>query len=195
MRSVLELAGSRRGHFVMESGYHSGLWFDLDGLFDQGSQVDPFVEQLAAKLASYDADVVCGPQSGGAMLAERIAGRLGCEFAFTELGSNDAAGVFKARYILPPQFAESLRGKRAALVDDVMSAGSSLRATLTEVDAAGARAVVIGALHVLGGAGVDFFLQRGLTVETIGRGEYEMWRPDRCPLCAAGAPLEKVSAR
>jgi len=50
--------------------------------------------------------------------------------------------------------------------------------------------VVIGALHVLGGAGLDFFLQRGVAVESIGRGDYEMWRADRCPLCAAGAPIE-----
>jgi orotate phosphoribosyltransferase len=73
-----------------------------------------------------------------------------------------------------------------------MSAGSSLRATLAEVEAGGARTVVIGALHVLGGAGLDFFLQRGVAVESIGRGDYEMWRPDRCPLCAAGAPLEQA---
>lgn len=195
MRTILDLAGSRRGHFVMESGYHSGVWFDLDGLFEKGSTVDPFVDQLAAKLTAYDADVICGPASGGAKLAELIAARLGCEFAFTEPGSSDAAGLFKARYVLPPQFAESLRMKRVALVDDVMSAGSSLRATLSEVDAAGARPVVIGALHVLGGAGMDFFLQRGLAVETVGRGEYEMWRPDRCPLCAAGAPLDDVAAK
>jgi orotate phosphoribosyltransferase len=195
MRTILDLAGKRRGHFVMESGYHSRLWFDLDGLFDKGSKIDPFVDQLAAKLTSYDAEVICGPASGGAKLAELLAARLGCEYARTEPGSSDAKGMFKARYILPPQFAESLRTRRVALVDDVMSAGSSLRATLTEVDAAGARPVVIGALHVLGGAGVDFFLQRGLNVESVGRGEYEMWRPDSCPLCAAGAPLDEVGAK
>ena len=192
MRTVLDLAGSRRGHFVMESGYHSGLWFDLEGLFDKGSKVDPFVDQLAAKLSAYQLDVVCGPATGGARLAELVAARLGCECAFTEHGSSDSPGLFQARYVLPPHFAQSLRAKRVALVDDVMSAGSSLRATLSEVEAAGARPVVIGALHVLGGAGVDFFLQRGLTVESLARGEYEMWRPDSCPLCAAGAPLEHV---
>ncbi|MEO7156293.1 MAG: phosphoribosyltransferase family protein [Vicinamibacterales bacterium] len=194
MGTVLDLAGSRRGHFVMESGYHSSLWFDLEVLFDDGSQVDPFVDRLAAQLSGFDLDVVCGPASGGAKLAERIAARLGCGFAFTEPGSTDARGLFTARYILPPQFADSLRGKRVALVDDVMSAGSSLRATMTEVEAAGGRTVVIGALHVLGGAGVDFFLQRGLSVEMVGRGDYEMWRPERCPLCAAGAPLDDVGA-
>jgi orotate phosphoribosyltransferase len=192
MRTVLDLAGSRRGHFVMESGYHSSLWFDVEALFEDGSQVDPFVEQLAAKLGSYDVEVVCGPATGGAKLAELIAGRLGCAFAFTELRSADATGLFKARYVLPAQFIDGLREKRVALVDDVMSAGSSLRATLAEVEGCGARTVVIGALHVLGGAGVDFFLQRGLTVETLGRGDFEMWRPDHCPLCAAGAPLERV---
>lgn len=193
MNSVLELAGSRRGHFVMESGYHTALWFDLDSLFEDGSRVDPFVDQLSAKLSAYDAEVVCGPATGGAKLAERIAGRLDCAFAFTEHVPADGAGLFTARYVLPPQFANSLRDKRVALVDDVMSAGSSLRATLAEVDAGGARPVVIGALHVLGGAGVDFFLQRGLAVESVGRGEYEMWRPDSCPLCAAGAPLDDLT--
>lgn len=191
--SVLDLAGSRRGHFVMESGYHSALWFDLDALFAAGSLVDPFVDQLARQLTAYDVEVVCGPAAGGATLAERLAGRLGCAFAFTEHVPAAGAGLCKARYVLPAQFTNSLRDKRVALVDDVMSAGSSLRATLTEVEAGGARPVVVGALHVLGGAGVDFFLQRGLAVEAVGRGEYEMWRPDSCPLCAAGAPLDDVT--
>lgn len=194
MTTVLDLAGSRRGHFVMESGYHSSLWFDLERLFDDGSRVDTFVDQLAAQLSAFEVDVVCGPASGGAKLAERIAGRLGCAFAFTELASAAAPGLFTARYVLPPQFSESLRGKRVALVDDVMSAGSSLRATMAEVEAGGGRTIVIGALHVLGGAGIDFFLQRGLTVEMVGRGDFEMWRPERCPLCAAGAPLDEVGA-
>jgi orotate phosphoribosyltransferase len=174
----------------MESGYHSSLWFNLEGLFDDGSGIDVFVDQLAAKLRPYEVEVACGPATGGAKLAERIAGRLGCSFAFTESRPASAEGMFKARYVLPPQFAQGLRDKRVALVDDVMSAGSSLRATLAEVEAGGARTVVIGALHVLGGAGLDFFLQRGVAVESIGRGDYEMWRADRCPLCAAGAPIE-----
>jgi orotate phosphoribosyltransferase len=193
MTSVLDLAGSRRGHFVMESGYHSSLWFDLEGLFDDSTGIDVFVDQLAAKLRSYEVEVACGPATGGAKLAERIAQRLGCNFAFTEPRPADAEGMFKARYALAPQFSDGLRDKRVALVDDVMSAGSSLRATLAEVEAGGARTVVVGALHVLGGAGVDFFLQRGLAVEAVGRGDYEMWRPDSCPLCAAGAPLDDAA--
>ena len=192
MTSVLDLAGSRRGHFLMESGYHSSLWFDLEGLFDEGSGIDVFVDQLAVKLRPYDVEVACGPATGGAKLAERMAERLGCAFAFTEPQPASAEGLFKARYVLPPQFANGLRDKRVALVDDVMSAGSSLRATLAEVEAGGARPVVIGALHVLGGAGLDFFLQRGVAVESISRGDYEMWRADRCPLCAAGAPIEQT---
>ena len=31
--SVLELVSGRRGHFLLESGLHGGLWLDLDGLF------------------------------------------------------------------------------------------------------------------------------------------------------------------
>ncbi len=71
-----------------------------------------------------------------------------------------------------------------------MSTGSSLRATLTALEAHGAIPVVAGALHVLGTAGATFFAERGLRIETTGRGAFDAWRPSECPLCAANVPLE-----
>ena len=72
-----------------------------------------------------------------------------------------------------------------------MSAGSSLRATLAAVEAHGAIPVVVGALHTLGAIGADFFKERGLRMETTGRTPFDTWRPQECPLCAAGIPLEQ----
>jgi orotate phosphoribosyltransferase len=80
-----------------------------------------------------------------------------------------------------------------ALVDDVMSAGSALRATCSELQAHGATPVVAGALLVLGSTGADFFVQRGMTVESAARDDYELWEPAACPLCAAGVPVEAVA--
>jgi orotate phosphoribosyltransferase len=84
-------------------------------------------------------------------------------------------------------------GKRVALVDDVMSAGSALRGTYAALQTDGAIPVVAGALLVLGSTGADFFAQRGLAVEAMVRDGHNLWSPAACPLCAAGEPLERVS--
>ena len=188
MSTFLDLARQRRGHFQMESGLHCGLWFDLDAAFADQAALDPFVLQLSQVLRRYDVEAVCGPLTGGAFLAQLVARLLGAEFYFTTLAT--AAQPAGVRYVLPPTIGHRLLGKRLALVDDVMSAGSSLRATLSTVESHGAIPVVVGALHVLGSVGADYFKERGLRVESTGRSPFDMWRPDACPLCASGAPLE-----
>jgi orotate phosphoribosyltransferase len=80
------------------------------------------------------------------------------------------------------------------MVDDVMSAGSALRGTFTELQAHGARPVVAGALLVLGSTGAEYFAEHKVAVEAVARDEYALWPPGACPLCAAGLPLEDVAA-
>jgi orotate phosphoribosyltransferase len=194
MSSFLDLARARRGHFQMESGLHSGLWFDLEAAFIDQAALDPFVTQLAQSLRRHDVEAVCGPLTGGAFLAQLVARLLGSDFFFTAPAPGKSGESTAARYRLPPGTGHRLLGKRVALVDDVMSAGSSLRATLTEVETHGAIPVVVGALYVLGTTGTTFFSERGLRVETTGRAAFDSWRPPECPLCAAGVPLEDPSA-
>jgi len=193
MTSFLDLARARRGHFQLESGLHSGLWFDLDAAFVDQAALDPFVTQLAQALRRHDIEAVCGPLTGGAFLAQLVARLLGSEFYFTSPAAPRGPAIFSARYQLPAATGDRMLGKRVALVDDVMSAGSSLRATLAAVEAHGAIPVVVGALHVLGTHGADFFKERGLRIETTGRSSFESWRPPECPLCAAGVPLDDPS--
>ena len=191
----LGLVEGRRGHFRLESGHHGRLWFDLDALFAEPRRVEPFVGALAAALRPHGVEAVCGPLLGGAFLAQLVAHALGVEFWFTERADAPRAEVFYgASYRLPSAFHARVEGKRVAVVDDVMSAGSSLRATFEELQRHGAVPVVAGALLVLGARGADYFAARGVAVEAVARDEYQTWEPTACPLCAAGAPLEDVAA-
>jgi orotate phosphoribosyltransferase len=193
--AFLELVASRRGHFRLESGHHSGLWLDLDPLFADPHRVTPFVAELTSALRPYAVAAVCGPLLGGAFLAQLVAHALGVDFCFTErVMPSQAGGLYQVSYRLPPAFAARLRGKRLAMVDDVMSAGSALRGTYAELQAHAAAPVVAGALLVLGSTGAGFFAQRGVAVEAVARDQYELWLPADCPLCAAGLPLEDVAA-
>jgi orotate phosphoribosyltransferase len=193
--AFLELVAGRQGHFHLESGHHGGLWLDLDPLFFDPRPVAPFVTALADALRRHEVQAVCGPLVGGAFLAQLVARELGVAFCFTErVMPPHGDGLYRARYRLPPGLSERVRGRRLAIVDDVMSAGSALRGTWEELRSHGALPVAAGALLVLGSAGADFFAERGIAVEAVARDEYALWHPDACPLCAAGVPLEDVAA-
>jgi orotate phosphoribosyltransferase len=193
--AFLELVAGRRGHFRLESGHHSGLWLDLDPLFADPHRINPFVAALTSALRSHSVAAICGPLLGGAFLAQLVAHALGVEFCFTERVMPPHTGeLYRASYRLPPAFAARLAGKRVAMVDDVMSAGSALRGTYVELQAHGAVPVVAGALLVLGSTGASFFAQHGVAVVAVARDEYALWLPDDCPLCKSGLPLEDVAA-
>jgi orotate phosphoribosyltransferase len=176
----------------MESGLHSALWLDLDGVFASPARVDPYVLALAGALRPYQLDVVCGSLMGGAFLAQRLAQQLGTEFWYTEPAPIDGDGLFRARYRLPAAFRNRLNRPRVALVDDVMSAGSSLRATHAEVHGI-TDVAAIGTLLQLGAIGADYFKSIGLPVHAVARQPFEMWAPADCPQCAAGVPIERVA--
>jgi orotate phosphoribosyltransferase len=192
LTAFLRLAEGRRGHFRLESGHHSTLWLDLDALFADPRAIAPFVEALAAQLRDHAIDIVCGPLLGGAFLAQLLAQSLAAEFCFTERSAEKADGLFGTRYELPAAHRTRLRGRRVALVDDVMSAGSALRGTHAALQAAGAIPVAAGAILILGDLGAGYFAQQQLPLAAVLREDYELWAPAVCPLCMAGEPLENA---
>jgi orotate phosphoribosyltransferase len=188
---VLDALPARRGHFLLESGYHTDLWLTLDGMFVDTRALAPLVADLAAKLRPHAPSAVCGPLLGGAFLAQAVATVLGVEFYFTEPAPAPAdPGLFRAKYRLPGELMRRVGGERVAVVDDVISAGSSVRATADALSAAGASTVAVGALLVLGDAAEAHFAARGVPVEAVGRADFRLWKPDECPLCRAGVLLE-----
>jgi orotate phosphoribosyltransferase len=201
---ILSALPAREGHFVTESGYHTNLWFSLEALFVHPPALTPLLAALGERLRPYGVSAVCGPLVGGALIAQTLAIELGVDFYFAEPvnveriaqvapveGTGGASGLFGARYRLPDGLKASVRGARVALVDDLISAGSSARATARALADAGASVAVVGTLLTLGSVGVDHFAERGLPVEALGRGDFAMWTPDVCPLCQAGTPLQR----
>ena len=190
----LGLVSARRGHFRLESGHHGALWLDLDALFARPGAIAPFVDGLAERLGAHTPEMVCGPLLGGGFLAQWLARDLGVEFCFTERQTGARPdGLYGATYCLPPAFRSRVRGRRVAMVDDVVSAGSALRATSAELEIHGAVPVTAGTLLVLGDAAKVYFSARGLAIEGVVRDDYPLWAPGECPLCSNGVPLEDVA--
>lgn len=193
---LLGLLDGRRGHFRMESGYHSDAWFQLDRLFDDAAALQPHVAALARAVARHRPDAICGPKVGGAHLARDMGAILGLPWfaadRFEARGAADSA-LFAVEYRIPVEQRARLKDRRVAVVDDAISAGSAIRGTIADVMAAGGGPVVVGALIVFGDA-IDAHLAAiGLPLECGTRTSFGMWPPDHCPLCRRGLPLERVS--
>ena len=194
-QEVLSLLSARKGHFRLESGYHGGLWLDLDPLFVMPGRIQPFVEALAERLKRHGIEAVCGPLVGGAFLAQAVASLLGVEFYYAERfvpAVRDADTLYPVEYRIPRGVGGMVRGKAVAVVDDAISAGSAVRGTLASLEAKGAKPVAMGALLVLGSQAERFCQEHGLALEYIVQRPYEVWLPSECPLCASGVMLEDM---
>jgi orotate phosphoribosyltransferase len=181
----------RRGHFLLESGHHGDLWLDLELLFQHPRDVQPLARELAGRLARYEFEVVCGPLIEGAFLAHLVAAELDRAFVYTEpVVEARHSELYPVRYHVPPALRENLRGKRVAVVNDVINAGSAVRGTFVDLHDRGAQPVAIGALLVLGDWTPRFAAENGIPLESLDTHPNQIWPPPDCPLCAEGRPVD-----
>jgi orotate phosphoribosyltransferase len=182
----------QRGHFVLESGLHTDVWLELDTLFLDPIVLEPHLDALARQLRPYEITAVCGPLVGGALVARLIAAKLKLRFYFTQRSPERSdSELFSATYHLPAAIRPHASRERFAVVDDAISAGSSTRATMSELTGVGAQILVVGALMLLGDRGERYFAERSIPVVTSARERLSLWEPHHCPLCQAGVAIEK----
>ena len=141
----------RTGHFLLESGYHTDTWLTLDELFGNPPRSNRSSTGWPSDCVRTARASSAGPLTGGAFLALAVAAKLAVRFGYTEpAAAASTEALFAAHYRLPRALEPSVSGQAVAVVDDVISAGSSVRASIASLDAAGASTVAVGALMVLG---------------------------------------------
>jgi orotate phosphoribosyltransferase len=187
---VLGLLPVRRGHFRLESGHHGDLWLDLELLCLHPEPIRRLAAQLAQRIAPHDVEAVCGPLIEGAFVALTVAADLGVPFGYSERSADGRSeGLFPKEYRVPRALRGELRGKRVALVNDVINAGSAVRGTFADLERCGATPIAIGALAVLGSSAARFAADKGVALESLESLPNSIWTPTECPLCARGVPL------
>lgn len=187
---LLSLVHARQGHFRFESGHHGDLWLELETLCLHAREIQPLAAQLATKLSRHNVDAVCGPLVEGAFIALLVSLELGCDFAYAERFATSTRELFPVEYRLPKALHAAVKGKRVAIVNDVISAGSAVRGTFSDLKSIGAEVVAIGVLLALGDSITKFAAEHHVALELLGQLPHNLWTPAECPLCARGEPLE-----
>lgn len=189
---IAQLLPEREGHFVFESGHHGAIWLDLERLMLEPERVRPYIDALGERLRAHRAEAVCGPLVEGAFVGLMVASSLRLPFTYA-LPVRDAAatGLFPVSYTIPKPLERELAGKRVAIVNDVINAGSAVRGTLISLVRCGAVPVAIGSLAVYGESARELASTHGAVLEALAEFPSLIWESSVCPLCAKGVPFSE----
>ncbi len=187
----------RDGHFVLKSGRHSEAYLEKFQVLQDPAATSELCGFWAAAHRDDDGaatvDLVAGPTTGGVILAFETGRQLGTRAIFAEEVAV-APGTaphreFRRGFTITP-------GERVLLVDDILTTGGSLLATIPAVEAAGGQIVECAVLVDRSGG------MAALTSPATGRVyplralwqlELPTYEPgaETCPRCASGEPAVK----
>src|SRR3954466_12400727 len=87
-------------HFVYISGDHGAGWIDKDAIYPHTERIERLCRDLASGLVGWGVEVVCGPATGGLIVAQWAAHELGALSVFTEHDPAPApeCGAFRGRF-------------------------------------------------------------------------------------------------
>ena len=129
------------------------------------------------------------PLVEGAFIAIQVASELGLEFTYAERQViPEAAGLYPVLYSIPGELRRVVSGRRVAIVNDVINAGSAVLGTLTDLRKCSAVPIALGSLLVLGEAGT-IADAAALPLEALVTQPNTLYVPEDCPLCRDGTPL------
>jgi len=133
---------------------------------------------------------IWGPLVEGAFVGLLVASSLRLPFFYSEPQRDDSEpGLFPVSYPIPKPLQAQLPGRRVAVVNDVINAGSAVRGTLAALEECDARPVAIGTLAVYGEAATKLAAAHEVPLETLASFPSQVWEPLSCPLCSRGIPL------
>lgn len=183
IEAILAEAGvAREGHFLLASGLHSQYYFEKFRLLERPELLTPLCQELSKQLSKLEFDSLCGPTTGGIIIAYEIARILGKRCVFAE---KTATG----RDFLRHQKIE--HGESFAAVDDVLTTGGSIVASMDALKKHGARVVAVGVLIDRSEKSPDF----GLPLYSVYKNPVRNYVPSQCPLCDKGVPLSKPGGK
>ncbi|HHH31870.1 MAG TPA: orotate phosphoribosyltransferase [Polyangiaceae bacterium] len=175
----------RTGHFRLSSGLHSGDYLQC-ALY----LADPVRAERAGGLIAdgvrslgVDPELVVSPALGGVIIGHEVARALGTPFLFTE--RQDGVMTLRRGFAIAP-------GQKVVVVEDVVTTGKSTREVVRVLEEAGATVLAMASMVNRSGTPNPF---EPLPYHALLTVDFPVWKPEECPLCERGLPIEKPGSR
>jgi orotate phosphoribosyltransferase len=165
----------QEGHFVLNSGLHSGYYFEKFRILENPSAATKLCSMIVDHFRGQDIDWVVGPTTGGIVIAFEVARQMKKLAGFAE--------ERQGKRVVGRGF--DIKNKKVLIVDDVMTTGRSLIETIDAVKEKDADIVGIAVL-------IDRSSKKfGHEYFATFRQAVKNYEPAKCPLCQKHIPLTK----
>ncbi len=173
-----------QGHFQLSSGLHSEYYLQSALVLQYPHDAWQLCSSIAEHFKGVDVDVVIAPAMGGVLVSYDVARALGSNIRSIFAERVDGKLTLRRGFTID-------KDDRVLVVEDVVTTGKSVNETLELVRQYSNNIVGIGALVDRGGnfdpQGLDYFPLIKLNIVN--------YKPEECPLCKRGIPVEKPGSR
>ena len=165
------------GHFLYASGRHGRQFLQAARVLQFPGRTEALCRAMAERFQEDGIELVCGPATGGIVLAYETARHLDCRAVFTEK-EPDGTMALKRGFRLDP-------GTRVLVVEDIITTGGSVKKTIAHLRERGAEVAGVCVLidRSAGEAAFD------CPFESLATLDMESWEPYQCPVCREGTPV------
>lgn len=181
LRMLRETGAFLEGHFLLSSGLHSSHYLQCAMLLRYPSYAAFVGEEIGKLIKEFDPEVIVSPALGGIIVGHEVARYLDIPFLFCER----EGGVFKLRRFPYP------KGKRAVVVEDVITTGGSSLEVGTLVEREGG--VWVHTACIIDRSGGKHSLPH--EPKSLLKMDLPTFKPEDCPLCKEGIPIYKPGSR
>jgi orotate phosphoribosyltransferase len=185
------------GHFLLSSGNHSQYYLQSAKVLENPRIAGELAGELARqiRLTGIKADCVCAPALGGILAGYELARALNIRSIFTERVNGEMT--------LRRGF-EVQRGEKFIICEDIVTTGGSALETAKVIYQMGGQIVAFAALANRGICARFFSdkkskpgckLPSDIPLFALADFEFEIFPPDKCPMCKMGSVAVKPGSR
>ena len=185
------------GHFILSSGNHSNRYLQSAKVLEDPKRASLLAEALAKmiKESNIKIDTVCAPALGGILAGYELARALGIRSIFAERknGSMELRRGFEVK-----------KGEKIIICEDIITTGGSAMEASRVIESLGAEVVAFASLANRGfcrRVGDDTTPKKecklpvNIPLFALDNFTFEMFTPDKCPMCKSGSQAVKPGSR
>jgi len=136
------------GHFLYASGRHGRQFLQAARVLQYPEHTSRLCKAIADHFQGEQVDLVCGPATGGILLAYETARHLGCRSVFAEKDADASMAVKRGFHLRP--------GTRCLVVEDIVTTGGSVHKTIDHLKSRGVDVIGVGVLVDRSGGEASF---------------------------------------
>lgn len=174
------------GHFQLTSGLHSPQYFQCAKVLQFPSYATMLCAEIASCFSGASVDAVIAPALGGIVVGQEVGRQLDVRTMFTE--RKDGAMHLRRGFTIRA-------GEKVLVCEDVVTTGGSVFEVIKIVRDAGGLPVGVAYIVDRSGGKVKFDLHAGGTQYSVLQMDVVAYKPEECPLCTQGIPVEKPGSR